>query len=95
MNRILVTVLGLLLVAVIVSPQSAKAVMESANQPNGVYCEINDVKLFAQSEEDCIKAGGTITHTVTTTVQPVEKAGDNPNELPEIQRDKNKETEAP
>ncbi|MEQ9620007.1 MAG: hypothetical protein RIG61_12650 [Deltaproteobacteria bacterium] len=95
MNRILVTVLGLLLVAVMVLPQSAKAVMESANQPNGVYCEINDVKLFAQSGEDCIKAGGTITHTVTTNVQPVEKAGDNPNELPEIQRDKNKETETP
>ncbi len=91
MNRILVTVLGLLLVAVIVSPQSAKAVMESSSQPNGVYCEINDVKLFAQTAEDCEKAGGSITHTVTTTVQPAE----NPNEEPEIQRDKNKKPEAP
>jgi len=80
MNRILVTVLGLLLVAVIVSPQSAKAIMQSTNQPNGVYCEINDVKLFALSAEDCEKAGGGVTHTVTTTVEPVEKAGDNPNE---------------
>ena len=91
MNRILVTVLGLLLVAVMVSPQSAKAVMESSNQPNGVYCEINDVKLFAQSAEDCEKAGGSVTHTVTTTVQPAE----NPNAEPEIQRDKNKKPEAP
>ncbi len=73
MNRILVTVLGLLLVAVMVSPQSAKAIMvESSNLPNGVYCEINDVKLFAQSAEDCVKAGGVITHTVTTTVKPAE-----------------------
>jgi len=73
MNRILVTVLGLLLLAVFVSPQSAKAIgPESTNQPNGVYCEINDVKLFAQSAEDCVKAGGVITHTVTTTVKPAE-----------------------
>ena len=74
MNRILVTVLGLLLLAVFVSPHSAKAVMpdESSNLPNGVYCEINDVKLFAQSAEDCVKAGGVITHTVTTTVKPAE-----------------------
>lgn len=93
MNRILVTVLGLLLVAVIASPQSAKAVMESAdNMPNGVYCEINDVKLFAQSAEDCEKAGGAVTHTVTTTVEP---AGDNPDQEPEIQRTKDKEPEAP
>ena len=92
MNRILVTVLGLLLVAVMVSPQSAKAIMtESTGQPNGVYCGINDVKLFAQSAEDCEKAGGSVTHTVTTTVQPAE----NPNAEPEIQRDKNKKPEAP
>ena len=39
---------------------------------DGVYCEINDVKLFAQNAEDCEKAGGKITHTVTTTVKPVE-----------------------
>ncbi len=64
--------MGLLFLAVLVSPQSAKAIMESSNQPNGVYCEINDVKLFAQSAEDCVKAGGVITHTVTTTVKPAE-----------------------
>ncbi|GJM15162.1 MAG: hypothetical protein DHS20C13_04890 [Thermodesulfobacteriota bacterium] len=91
MSRILVTVLGLLLVTVMVSPQSAKAVMESTGQPNGVYCEINGVKLFAQSAEDCEKAEGSVTHTVTTTVQPA----DNPNEEPEIQRTKDKEPKAP
>jgi hypothetical protein len=89
MNRILVSVLGLLLLAVIVSPQSAKAVM-GASEPNGVYCEINDVKLFAQSAEDCAKAKGAVTHTVTTTVEPA-----NPNEEPEIQKTKNKQPEAP
>lgn len=77
MNRIFVTVLGLLLVAVMISPQSAKAMnmpaMESADgMSNGVYCEINEVKLFAQSAEDCEKAGGAVTHTVTTVVEPAE-----------------------
>ncbi|MEK6224010.1 MAG: hypothetical protein N2A97_04000 [Thermodesulfobacteriales bacterium] len=94
MNRIFVTVLGLLLVAVMISPQSAKAVM-GASEPNGVYCEINDVKLFAQTAEDCQKAGGVVTHTVTTTVKPAETSGDNPNQEPEIQRTKDKEPVAP
>jgi len=60
--------------------------------PDGVYCEINEVKLFALSAEDCQKAGGIVTHTVTTTVEP---AGDNPNQEPEIQRTKDKEPVAP
>jgi len=90
MNRIFVTVLGLLLVAVMISPQSAKAAMEGSSEPNGVYCEINDVKLFAQSAEDCATAGGSVTHTVTTTVEPA-----NPNQEPEIQRTKDKEPVAP
>ena len=82
MNRILVTVLGLFFLAVIVSPLSVKAIDDSgwlsADAPNGVYCEINEVKLFALSAEDCAKAGGVVTHTVTTTVMPADKASDNP-----------------
>jgi len=58
----------------------------------GVYCEINEVKMFAQSAEDCEKAGGMVTHTVT---KEVKAADDNPNEEPEIQRTKDKEPEAP
>ncbi len=64
-----VLILGL----VIIAPISAQAVMllDGAGVPNGVYCEINKVKLFALSAEDCQKAGGVVTHTVTTTVEPV------------------------
>ena len=43
-----------------------------AELPNGVYCEINKVSLFALSAEDCVKASGVVTHTVTTTVKPAE-----------------------
>ena len=68
------------------------AVALGAEEKSGVYCEINGVSLFAQSAEDCEKAGGAVTHTVTTTVQP---AGDNPDQEPEIQRTKDKEPEAP
>lgn len=71
---------------------SSARLMGDASEPNGVYCDINGVKLFAQSSEDCEKAGGSVTHTVTTNVEPV---GDNPNEEPEIQRNKDKEPEAP
>lgn len=66
-----VLVLGLLMIA----PVSAVAAMlgeEGAGLPNGVYCEINEVKLFALSAEDCAKAGGKVTHTVKTSVEPVE-----------------------
>ena len=42
-----------------------------ATIPDGVYCEINEVKLFAQSEEDCEKAGGIVTHTVKTEVKEI------------------------
>jgi len=38
------------------------------SESGGVYCEINEVKLFALSAEDCEKAGG----AVTTTVEPAE-----------------------
>lgn len=50
------------------APQSA----EGASESSGVYCEINDVKLFATSRDDCEKAGGIVTHSVTTTVIPAE-----------------------
>jgi hypothetical protein len=64
-----VLILGLLIIA----PVSAQAVLllDGAGVPNGVYCEINKVKLFALSAEDCENAGGKVTHTVKTTVEPV------------------------
>ena len=95
MNRILGVCLGLTLAVVMIAPVSAlaEAIAEmGASEPNGVYCEINEVKLFATSADDCQKADGTITHTVTTTVKPAE---DNPNQEPKIQRSKDKEPVAP
>jgi len=83
-----VLVLGVLMIA----PLSFAIVGLGIDSTNGVYCEINEVKLFALSAEDCEKAGGVVTHTVTTTVEP---AGDNPNEEPEIQRTKGKKPVAP
>ncbi len=85
-----VLVLGVLMIA----PLSF-AIRLGIDSTNGVYCEINEVKLFALSAEDCEKAGGVVTHTVTTMVKPVEAAGDNPNEEPEIQRTKGKKPVAP
>ena len=69
--------------------------IKGVSEPEGVYCEINEVKLFALSDGDCAKAGGSVTHTVTTTVEPAEKASENPDEEPEIQRTKDKQPEAP
>ncbi len=91
MNRIFVVILGLALGVVMVAPVSAESLF-GVSGPNGVYCEINEVKLFALSAEDCEKAGGAVTHTVTTSV---EEAGANPNQEPEIQRTKDKEPVAP
>jgi len=77
MNRIGRVFLGLALGVVMIAPMSAFAgdfqdVAEGVSDPNGVYCEINEVKLFATSADDCKKAGGVVTHTVTTTVKPAE-----------------------
>ena len=91
MNRIFVVILGLALGVVMVAPVSAESLF-GVSGSNGVYCEINEVKLFALSAEDCEKAGGAVTHTVTTSV---EEAGNNPNQEPEIQRTKDKEPVAP
>lgn len=103
MNRILWFFVYLVCSAVITLPLAERAYGDFApdftelgdHLPSGVYCEIKDVKLFAESDEDCVKAGGTVTHTITTTVKPVEKTGDNPNQEPEIQRGKDKKPVAP
>ena len=94
MNRILGVFLGLALGVVMIAPVSAQTGVSllGGSGSNGVYCEINEVKLFALSAEDCEKAGGAVTHTVTTSV---EEAGANPNQEPEIQRTKDKEPVAP
>ena len=78
MKRITGLFLGLFLGAFMVTSISAFAgpAVEVVSGPDGVYCEINEVKLFAESSEDCEKAGGTVTHTVTTTVKPVDDDND-------------------
>jgi hypothetical protein len=74
MNRILGMFLGLTLGVLMIAPLSFANFFptEGTDSTNGVYCEINEVKLFALSAEDCGKAGGVVTHTVTTTVEPAE-----------------------
>lgn len=36
----------------------------------GVLCQINDVTALAANADDCAKAGGSVTHSVTTTKTP-------------------------
>ena len=48
MNIILVVFLGLTLGVFMIAPMSAFAVM-GVSEPDGVYCEIKEVKLFATS----------------------------------------------
>ena len=38
---------------------------------NGVFCEVNDVRLFAKTPAECVEAGGVVTHTVKTEVKEV------------------------
>lgn len=88
MYKVLGIFLSLLMGIFIITSTSWGEILseKSAYEPNGVYCEINGVKLFALSAEDCAKAGGSVTHTVTTTVEPA-----NPDNEPKIQRTKDKE----
>lgn len=69
-----ITSLRIITLVLILTPVTALGLvaMGGVSDPNGVYCEINKVKLFALSAEDCKKAGGAVTHTVTTTVKPIE-----------------------
>lgn len=100
MNRILLTA-GLFLTVVTVvclsAPVDSRAgrgaiFLGAEGVSKGVSCEINEVTLFAQSAEDCEKAGGTIGDAMPSEVKDM---GDNPEEEPEIQRTKDKEPEAP
>jgi len=69
--------------------------VSSTSEPQGVFCEINGVKLMAKTAADCEQAGGTVTHVITRTVTPAGDAMSNPEEEPEIQREEDKEPEAP
>ena len=42
---------------------------EGITEPKGVFCEINDVRLFAKTSAECVKAGGVVTHTVNTEIK--------------------------
>jgi hypothetical protein len=68
--------------------------VDSTSEPKGVFCEINGVRLMAKTPADCEKAGGAVTHVISTTVTPAGEATGNPEEEPEIQREKDKEPEA-
>ncbi len=65
---------GIMISILILVPVTALGLVAGGgiSDPNGVYCEISKVKLFALSAEDCKKAGGIVTHTVTTTVKPID-----------------------
>ena len=60
-----------------VAAQDLAGVLKSSwgidDTPVGVYCAVNQVRLLAQTAEDCRKAGGTVTHSLTTTATPVDQ----------------------
>ena len=77
MTRILGVILGFTLGIAMFAHSALSAdvyevVNDNISEKEGVYCEINEVKLFALSAEDCQKAGGAVTHTVKTTVEPID-----------------------
>ncbi len=93
MTKILGFFFAIALGVVMIAPVSVFAFAGADSPTDGVYCEINEVKLFAASADDCAKAGGTVTHTISTEIKEV--GSDNPNAEPEIQRTKDKEPKAP
>lgn len=56
-----------------ICPPMCSAELGADNVSRGVFCEINEVTLFAVSAEDCKKAGGVTTHSVKAVVEPVEE----------------------
>jgi len=66
--------------------QGHKCVFD-VEEETGVFCKINKVRLFAQSAEDCEKAGGIVTHIFTKKVKAV---GDTTSDDPETQSIKDK-----
>ena len=79
MKRLLAIILGLVFGISIFIPASSfgeKVIgidLMGTSMADGVYCEINDVRLFALTKEDCEKAGGEVTHTVKTQVKEMDK----------------------
>lgn len=76
MKRMSAILLGLIFGIFIFTPFSAfgnkiAGIDLGVSVPDGVYCEINEVKLFALTAQDCEKAGGVVTHTVTTEVKEI------------------------
>ena len=50
----------------------------SVSEQQGVYCEVNGVRLYAKTAEDCQKSSGEVTHVINTKVTPVSESA-NPN----------------
>jgi len=88
--------LGLVLAVFMIFPISFFGISTAIGEETKVvYCEINDVKLYAHNAEDCEKAGGKVVTEEIDMVVPPEKAVDNPEEQPKIQRTKDKKPKAP
>lgn len=97
MNRIMGVFFGLALAVFMIVPVSFFGISTAmGGESKVVYCEINDVKLYAHNAEDCEKAGGkVVTEDINMVVMPEAKAWDNPEEQPQIQRTKDKKPKAP
>ena len=93
MSRLLRISLAIAFAVFLISPVTGLAFIGGDTPMDGVYCEVNGVKLFAANADDCKKAGGKVTHIVTTQVNEV--GSDNPNQEPKIQRGKDKKPKAP
>ena len=79
MNRLNALILGLTLGILLIVPAVSQAdkiigidLGLGTELSDGVYCEINNVRLFAQNDQDCEKAGGAVTHTVKTEILTVD-----------------------
>lgn len=96
LNRIMGAFFGVALAVFMIVPVSFFGISNAVGEETKVeYCEINDVKLYAHNAEECVKAGGkVVTEDINMVVMP-EKAVDNPEEQPKIQRTKDKKPKAP
>lgn len=78
--RIIPVAAALIAATLIAAPGAAQelpGVVKSSwgidDTPLGVYCAVNQVRLLAQTADDCRRAGGTVTHSLTATATPVDQ----------------------
>ena len=78
MNRIHILIIAVFFGAALVLPSVSYGdkiigIDLGTDVPPGVFCEINEVTLVAQSKEDCEKAGGNVTKATTDPVESENK----------------------